>query len=92
MFEGFLYLKYLTKKIVSQNFKLSDSIESAIFKKFYRVTKTDVLGLVSRILEIEDFVAVVDESDRLIGTITHIELLNFISSIPNDECNKNHKV
>lgn len=80
-FEGVLNLKYLTKKIVSQNHRLNElSIEKVIFRKFYRVTKGTILGLVSRILEIEEFVAVIDEMDRPIGIITHIQLLNFIAS------------
>lgn len=73
-------LKYLTKKIVSQNYQLNDSIEKIISNKFYRVTKETNLGLVSRILEIEEFIAVIDETDHPIGVITHIQLLNFIAS------------
>lgn len=79
-FDGVLNLKDLTKKIVSQNYQLNDPIEKIIFKKFYRVTKQTHLGLVSRILEIEEFVAVINEVDQPIGIITHIQLLNFIAS------------
>lgn len=79
-FEGLLNLKHLTKKIVSQNYQLNDSIEKIIFKKFYRVTKDTNLGLVSRILEIEEFVAVVDEVSHPIGIISYMQLLNFIAS------------
>lgn len=69
----------MTKKVVSQNYQLDDPIEDVVLKKFQRVTKNNVLGLVSRILEIEEFVAVVDELE-LVGVITHIQLLNFIAS------------
>lgn len=79
-FEGILYLKHLTKKIVSQNYRLNEFIEKVIFRKFYRVTQGTHLSLVSRILEIEEFVVVVNEMDRPIGIITHIQLLNFIVS------------
>lgn len=63
-----------------QNVQLNDPIGKAIFKKFERVTENTVLGLVARILEIDEFVGVVDETDRLIGAITHIQLLDFIAS------------
>lgn len=77
---GFLSLKHLTKKVVSQNYKLSDPIDKAIFKQFQRVTEHTTLGLVSRILEIDEFVAIVNATGRPIGVITHMQLLEFISS------------
>lgn len=46
---------------------------------FRRITKDTVLGLVSRILEIDEFVAVVDENDRLVSIITHFDLLSFVA-------------
>lgn len=77
--EGFLALKHLTKKIVSQNYKLADPIDKALFKQFRRVAKDAVLGLVSRILETDEFVVIVDETDRPISTVTHLDWLNFIA-------------
>lgn len=78
--EGFINLKHLTKKVVSQNYQLSDPITKVIFKQFQRVKKNTILGLVSRILETDDFVAVVDEANQPAGVITHIQLLNFIAN------------
>lgn len=79
--EGFIDLKYLTKKVVSQNYQLDDPVKQAIFEKFYRVTEDSSLGLVSRILETEGFVAVVDSNtNRIIGVINHLQLLNFIAA------------
>lgn len=80
LLEGFLNLKHLTKKVVSQNHQLSEPIAKAIFKQFQRVKEDAILGLVSRILETDDFVALVDESNRPVGVITHIQLLNFIAN------------
>lgn len=77
--EGFLALKHLTKKVVSQNFKLTDPIDKALFKQFRRVTRDTVLGLVSRILEIDEFVAVVDDADRPVGIVTHLDWLTFVA-------------
>ncbi|XP_055326643.1 cystathionine beta-synthase-like [Sitodiplosis mosellana] len=76
---GFVDLKYLMKKVVSQNYQLEDTVEKAIFQKFYRVKQDSILGLVSRLLETEGFVAVVDGADRVTGVIDQLQLLNFIS-------------
>lgn len=80
---GFIDLKYLLKKVVSQNYQLEDTVEHAIFQKFYRVKEDSILGLVSKLLETEGFVAVVDGSDHVIGVINHLQLLNFISKTEN---------
>lgn len=77
---GFVDLKLLTKKVVSQNYQLNDSIEKAIFHKFYRVKEDTILGLASRLLETEGFVAVVDGDNHIIGAISHLKLLNFIAN------------
>lgn len=76
---GFLSLKHLTKKVVSQNYQLTEPIDKIIFKQFQRVTEDTNLGLVSRILEVDEFVAVVNGTGRSIGIITHMQLLEFIS-------------
>lgn len=73
-------MKHLTKKVVSQNYQLSDPITKVIFKQFQRVNKNTILGLVSRILETDDFVAFVDEANHPVGVITHIQLLNFVAN------------
>lgn len=80
---GFIDLKYLLKKVVSQNYQLEDTVEHAVFQKFYRVKEDSILGLVSKLLESEGFVAVVDGSDHVIGVINHLKLLNFISKTEN---------
>lgn len=82
--EGFLNLKHVTKKLVSQNYHLGDSIEKALFKQFRRVSRDTVLGLVARILETDEFVVVVDDADRPLSTITHFDLLNFVANGSND--------
>ena len=77
---GFIDLKYLMKKVVTQNYQLEDTVEKAIFQKFYRVKQNSILGLVSRLLETEGFVAVVDDADHVIGVIDQFQVLNFISN------------
>lgn len=77
---GFLNLKHLTKKVVSQNYKLTDSIDKIIFKQYRCVNEDTIMGLASRILEIDEFLAVKNISGGLVGIITHMQLLDFISS------------
>lgn len=64
---------------MSQNYQLNSGIEKAVYKQFQRVSTGTILGLVGRILETDDFVAVVDGSDHCIGVITHVDLLYFAS-------------
>lgn len=76
---GFVTLKHLTKKLVSQNHQFNSGIEKVVFRQYRRVNPSTELGLVARILEIDDFVAVVNGSNHCIGVITHMDLLNFAS-------------
>lgn len=80
--QGFLTLKHLMKKIGNQNYQLSEPVEKVIFKQFQRVKSDTVLGLVSRILEIDDFVAVVDGSDHCVGFLTQLNLFEFMAAGP----------
>lgn len=66
--------------MVSQNYQISDSIEKAVFKQFRREKNETSLGLISRILETDDFVAIVDDNDKCIGVITPLDLLTFVSN------------
>lgn len=77
--DGFLNLKDLTKKVVSQNVKLHQSIKKVIFKQFRKVTETSSLGFVARVLETDEFVAIVGNGNYCTGVITHSDLLNFIA-------------
>lgn len=73
-------MKYLTKKIVSHNFPLTKQIEGCVLEQFRRVSIFSNLGLVSRMLEIEDYVVVEDDAKRVVGIITHSHLLDFIAN------------
>lgn len=65
-----------TTKIVSLNLQLSLSVEKALFKQFRKVAPNTHLGLVSRILEKENFL-VIEGSNRI---VTRMDLLAFISN------------
>lgn len=86
---GFLNLKHLTKKVGTQNYKLTDPIDKVVFKQFRRVTDTTILGLASRILEIDEFLAVTNSIGRLVGVVTHMQLLDFISRDEKSRANEN---
>lgn len=70
-------LKHLTRKLVSQNYRMSDAIEKALFKQFRRESNDTSLGMISRILELDEFVAIVDDEDHCTGVVRHLDLLSF---------------
>lgn len=72
-------MPHLTTKVVSQGFPLTENVEKAMFKKFQKVTGDMTLGFVSRILETDEFVVVVDGEYHCTAVITHLNLLSFIS-------------
>lgn len=71
---GTVTLALLTKKVVTFNLPLTSSVESALFKQFRKVSSNTNLGLVSRILEIDDFVVV----EEPLSVVTRLDVLNFI--------------
>lgn len=73
--KGVLTLAHLTKKVVSMNLQLSSPVETAIFKQFRKVNSDTLLGLVSRILEVDAF-AIVGETNEV---ITRMDLLGFLA-------------
>ncbi|XP_037027961.1 cystathionine beta-synthase [Bradysia coprophila] len=71
---GTVTLALLTKKVVTFNLPLTSTVESALFKQFRQVPSNTNLGLVSRILEIDDFVIV----EAPLSVVTRMDVLNFI--------------
>lgn len=69
-------LAILTKKVVSFNLPLTSSVESALYKQFRKVPSNTNLGLVSRILEIDDFLVV----EEPLSIVTRMDVLNFVKS------------
>lgn len=72
--KGMVTLALLTKKIVSQNLQLSSTVESALFKQFRTVSTITILGLASRILEIDEFIVV----EKPLAIVTRMDVLGFI--------------
>lgn len=69
-------LAILTKKVVSFNLPLTSTVESALYKQFRKVPSNTTLGLVSRILEIDDFLVV----EEPLSIVTRMDVLNFVKS------------
>lgn len=69
----------MTQKVVSQNLKLTEPVDKVLFKQFQKVRNDTVLGLIGRILEKDDFVAVLNETGHCTGVINKIDFLTFVS-------------
>ncbi|KAJ6637068.1 Cystathionine beta-synthase [Pseudolycoriella hygida] len=81
-FIGMVTLALLTKKVVTFNLSLSSKVKSALFKQFRKVPSNTILGLVSRILEIDDFLVV----EEPLSVVTRLDVLEFVK---NGETTKN---
>lgn len=70
----------LTTKIVSGNLKLDEPVTRALFKLFRKVEKSASLGLVSRILEKDAFLVVVNEDQTADSVLTQNDFLQFVAT------------
>lgn len=75
---GVVTLALLTKKVVSQNFDLNRPVKDALFKQFRTVPANTELGLVSRILEIDDFLVIGGSWDIVVRS----DFLSYVASGP----------
>lgn len=80
MLYGAVTLADVTTKIVSQNLNLNDTVDKIAFKQFSKVTKTAHLGLISRILEKDTFLMMVDDSNAEFKIVSRMDLLDFIAN------------
>lgn len=89
--KGVLTLAHVTKRVVSMNLQLTDAVDRAVFKQFRKITVDTELGLVARILEMDEFAIVVDDDGRY-RFVTRMDLLTFIggSSKPTNGTNSGH--
>lgn len=70
----------LTTKIVSGNLNLNEPVTRALFKLFRKVEKSANLGLVSRILEKDAFLVVVNEDQTADSVLTQNDFLRFVAT------------
>lgn len=62
--KGMAFLPNIMSKLLNRLAKPSDPVARAVFKKFVRVDRNDGLGHVSRILEQDPFVLVVQQEKK----------------------------
>lgn len=67
-------LALLTKKLVTFNLPLTSTVDAALYKQFRKVPSSTNLGLVSRILEMDDFLIV----EEPLSVVTRLDVLNFV--------------
>lgn len=96
LFLGMASISYIMNMLMSCKVKENDLITDAIQLQYRAVALTSSLGLLSRILETEPYVLVVEDEtnllpnatikkEDLVGVITTLDLLNFIT---NGKCNQ----
>ncbi|XP_055608355.1 cystathionine beta-synthase-like protein [Uranotaenia lowii] len=90
--KGMVYLPNVMGKLLNKLAKLSDPVSRAIFKQFVKVDRSDAIGHVSRILEKDTFVLVVQKQKKfvdgenfqlqesVVGILTQRDILDFIST------------
>ncbi|XP_062538970.1 cystathionine beta-synthase-like [Armigeres subalbatus] len=93
--KGMAYLPNLMSKLLNRLVKPSDTVARAVFKKFVRVDRNDGLGHVSRILEQDPFVLVVQKEKKftdgdnfelretVAGIITQRDIMDYLSTSEN---------
>lgn len=84
--EGMATIPSLLNMLVSSKVQPNDEIKMAIVRQFRKVACNTTLGVLSRILEKESFVLVVDNKngkEEVNGLLTNIDLLDFITGTEN---------
>jgi len=76
---GSVTIGNLTSLVVSGRIKLDDTVEKAIYRQFKKVTSATTLYKLSNLFETEPFVIVVEESGKVVGVASRIDLLGYIS-------------
>lgn len=65
--QGMAQVNFLVNKILDLTLNPSDAIEKALYKKFIKVTSDTSVGRLSRILEKEAYVVVVDKKTGVVN-------------------------
>ncbi|XP_023029512.2 cystathionine beta-synthase [Leptinotarsa decemlineata] len=82
---GVVTMQNIVNKVISGNLQANDSVDRCIDRLYPKVLKSANLGLVSRVLEKEPYVMILDvegtgpsKINRPVGIVTAIDLLDFI--------------
>lgn len=90
--KGMVFLPNLMSKLLNRLAKPCDSVTRAIYKQFVKVDRNDCIGHISRILEKDPFVLVVQKEKKytdsenftlketVVGIFTQRDMLEYISS------------
>lgn len=81
---GMVTTRILTQKLMSRFVQPSDEVKKAGTMMYLKVTPNCNLGLVSRIMEIEQYVLVTEMTptkEEVVGIITNLDFLRFISTV-----------
>ncbi|XP_014606801.1 PREDICTED: cystathionine beta-synthase [Polistes canadensis] len=83
--KGVLTMQVLMNKLVCDEIKQADCIETIMIKQFVKVISTMTLVKLALILENETYAVVVDHinDDALVGIVSHSDIVNFISNKDN---------
>lgn len=78
---GVVTLSAITNNIISGKIKSTDIAEKVLVKNFRKLCASATIGRLSRILEKESYVVVVDEkqNSRLVGIAHQMDVLNYIT-------------
>ncbi|KYN05606.1 PREDICTED: cystathionine beta-synthase [Cyphomyrmex costatus] len=76
---GVITLDALLSNLISGSVNETDFAEKIMNKQFTKVTVSTTIGKVSRIVEKECYVVVVDDNDALIGLVSRSEIFDFIT-------------
>lgn len=75
-------LNEILSDLISGKLQRSDCVEQIMKKEFRKIDLRTTLGIISRILEKENYAVVLDEEkeDRFVGILTQIDLIDFIDN------------
>ncbi|XP_077274172.1 cystathionine beta-synthase isoform X1 [Temnothorax americanus] len=87
--EGVVTLDALYSNLISGTVNRNDCAEKVMIKQFTKVKASTTLGKVSRMLEKESYVVVVNDDNTLIGLASQNDIFNFITK---DNDRKNNEI
>ncbi|XP_033229197.1 cystathionine beta-synthase-like [Belonocnema kinseyi] len=79
---GMVTLNEILSDLISGKLQTSDCVEKIMKEEFRKIDLRTPLGLISRILEKENYAVVLDEEkeNRFVGILTQIDLIDFIDN------------
>ena len=79
---GMVTLNEILSYLISGKLEKSDCVEKIMKEEFRKVDLQTPLGKISRILEQENYVVVLDENKnhQLVGILTQLDLIDFIDN------------